>query len=354
MQSVAKKSIAIASAFGVAGVSSLFFGAAAANAEPVCANGGTLVSGTNICELTIDGNNTESFEATSDMTQLEVLLVGGGGNGGYSGGGGGGSVKIVDFDGGSAPTLSIVSGAGGSASTVSEGTTTATANPGTTSTDGSKDEGFAPGKAGVSGNGHAGAPEDNIGGGGGGAGASPTSRTNGGAGRKADAATVKNLAGDKVTPVYPLFKGDTNCYGGGGAVGTDKKAGTAGCNAGSVSEPGGTVNQPTDNMGGGGSAFIETPVDPAYGNYSDGADGVVVIRWNATPQVSLSFNDGSHGHTPSTEHLLTGDTPTKPSNPSVSGYKFLGWFTDPTFETAANFTTPIAASEIFYGKFQKK
>ncbi len=348
MHSFAKKTIAIASAAGVAGVSSIMFAAAPASATPTCENGGTLINATT-CELTLTSGQT--FTVQSDMSQLEALLVGGGGTGEYGGGGGGGQVKIVDFDGTTAPSLTVSVGSAGNATTISDGTTTATAKAGTSATNGSKDNGYAPGTSGVSGSGHKGYPEKHIGGGGGGAAGSPSSRYNGGAGLVASKASITNLAGKKVTPLIPLFKGDTNCYGGGGAVGTTKKAGKPGCNAGSLSEPGGTIVNPVDNMGGGGSSVISSPEQS--GEYT-GAAGVVVLRWNAAPVVTLTFNDGARGHNPKTEHLISGATPTKPTNPKVSHYKFLGWYTDPTFATPASFTVPITDSEIFYGKFAKK
>ena len=356
MHAVAKKSVAVASAVGLAGVSSLFFGAAPASAIPTCENGGTLIAD-NICELTIsytDGS-PQTFVATADMSQLQVLLVAGGGEGGYSGGaGGGGQVKIVDFDGGSAPTLSVIVGNENNSSSVTVGTKTVTALPGTsasnatTSTSHGKTVTTA-GKSGVSGNGHKGY-SSSKGGGGGGANGSPTHRRDGGAGKVANKLTVKTITAKTITPVFKLFAGDTNCYGGGGAIGDGVTDGTPGCNAGFVAA-GGTLNDPVAGFGGG-SGTVIMPSASYIGNKA--APGVVVIRWNATVPVTLSFNDGKRGHNPKTEHLLAGDTPTKPSNPKVSGYSFLGWYTDSSFTTAADFTQPVTDFETFYGKFKKK
>jgi uncharacterized repeat protein (TIGR02543 family) len=341
MHSVAKRSAAVASALGLAGISSLFIGAAPASAAPSCGTG-TLVAG-NVCEQTFTGDST--FTPTPQMTQLQVLLVGGGGSGGYSGGGGGGQVEVVDFDGATATQLTIgVSGAGGSSS-VTEGTTTVTAAPGTSAIAGPTFP--SPGTSGVSGSGKAGWPEAGVGGGGGGASASPVNNLDGGAGVVASAAPVVTATLTPATPVIPLFSDDTACYGGGGAVGDGTTDGAAGCNAGSV-QTGSAITDPQPNFGGGGGALITTPTSTAF---NSGAGGVVVVRWNATPTVTLTFNSGGHGTAPATESLLSGSTPTKPVDPAASGFVFKGWYTDPGFTTAADFSAPITASTTFYADF---
>lgn len=345
MHAFAKKSLAIASAVGVAGVSSIFLGAAPASAvvPPDCGSG-TLLTG-NICEQTFTGSGT--FTATPDMTKLQVLLVGTGGSGGYGGGGGGGgAVKIVDFDGGSAPTLTINAGQYQAAASVSDGTTTVTAAFGK---DAVAKTDSTPAQTGVSGNGHKGYPWGTIGGGGGGAHGSPAHRRDGGAGIAANKVTVKTVKGKAVSPYIKLFAKDTNCYSGGGAVGNGTTNGKPGCNGGFVAA-GGTITAPTANMGGGGGGLISTT--DTGGN--PGSNGVVIVRWNATPAITLSFNDGKPGHNPKAQHLLAGTTPTKPTSPSVRGYKFLGWYTDAARTTKASFTDPLDSSAVFYGKFKKK
>jgi hypothetical protein len=346
MRSTAKKTLALASAVGLGGLSSLFFGAGAANAAPMppCGDNGTLLKG-EICEQTFTGSGT--FTRTASMTQFEVLLVGAGGAGGYGGGGGGGGeVKVLDFDGVGTGDITVT--AGGGASQISGGSETYTAaaggsaSPGATST--------THGASGVSGNGHKGYPEGKIGGGGGGAKSSPKHRYDGGAGIVASAVTVKDLNGKTVHPLFPLFKNDSACYGGGGAVGTGKTNGKPGCGGGSVGK-GPVVKAPVDGSGGGGGGIISTPLTNTA---NAGATGVVVFRWNATPAITLAFNDGTHGHTPKTENLLAGTSAKKPSNPKVSHYKFEGWYIDPAFATKADFGATLNASTTYYGKFKKK
>jgi uncharacterized repeat protein (TIGR02543 family) len=341
MQSVAKKSAAVASALGLAGISSLFLGAAPASAAPSC-GAGTLLTG-NVCEQTFTTNST--FTPTPQMTQLQVLLVGGGGSGGYSGGGGGGQVEIVDFDGGTATPLAIGVGSTGISSTVTEGTTTVTAAAGQSAVSGANPP--SPGTSGASGSGKPGWPEAGVGGGGGGAAASPTNNLAGGAGVAASAAPVVTPTLVPASPAVALFSGDTACYGGGGAVGDGTTDGIRGCNAGSVQTGGGIV-APQANFGGGGGALITTPTDSTLNN---GAEGVVVVRWNATPAVTLTFDNGGHGTAPATETLLSGNAPTRPVDPTAAGFVFKGWYTDPGLTTAANFSTAITASTTFYAAF---
>jgi uncharacterized repeat protein (TIGR02543 family) len=352
MKLLAKKSVAIASAFGVAGISSLFFGAAPASADPTCANGGTLISG-NICELTLAANGSSSFAKTADMTQLQVLLVGGGGDGGYSSGGGGGQVEVVDFNGTQAETITATVGGTDGASSVGDDSQTVSAAPGTDAQGNFTTDTTTPGSSGVSGTGHKGYPVGKTtGGGGGGASASPKSRDNGGAGLAASKAPSVYVNGETASPLLHLFANDTTCYGGGGAIGTGKKGhdGTASCGGGSVAT-GGAINAPTESRGGGAGAIVTNPTDEGI---NSGASGVVVIRWNATPQVKLFFDDGVRGHAPATQNLLSGNLPKKPANPKVSHYTFKGWYTDAAFTTKASFTAPVTTTETFYGKFAKK
>ena len=348
MHSIAKKSLAIASAVGVGGISSLLFGAAPASATTTCSHGGTLVSG-NICEVTFTSNGT--FTSTSSMTHLQVLLVGGGGDGGYSGGGGGGDVKVINFDHVTSGKFTVVVGSSDDASTVTKSKVTASANGGGDATNGNQTGSgpATPGDSGRGGSGTAGWDENGIAGGGGGAYDSPTSQDNGGAGLAPAAVGQTTIKDHGVGPSINLFGNDLSCYGGGGAVGDGTTNGIPGCNAAYVLS-GGTISEATANHGGGGASVIATPTGS---DLDFGADGVVVIRWNAKPTVKLEFNDGSHGHTPATIHLLSGDIPIQPANPVVKGYAFVGWYTNSTHTKPANFTLPVTKTETFYGKFTK-
>jgi uncharacterized repeat protein (TIGR02543 family) len=321
-KSVIKATTAFA-VFATAGVSSLFLGASSASAATdACGAVGDLIS-PGVCEQTYtSGSNT--FVATASMTKLEVLLVGGGGTGsqttnGYAGGGGG-DVQVVDFHG-TTGNITLVVGDPGHASTAVGGATSGTALPGI--------GGDYTTAGGTSGSGKAGVAEVN-GGAGGGAGA-PGVTSAGGAG-----VTVTSLVGGS-----SLFDGDQNCYGGGGSTNT-----TQVCGAGAEDSTGQNVVAPAANSGGGAGAARSATVTST----SPGASGVVVVRWTAAP-ITLSFNAKGHGSAPAAESLTAGTAPTKPADPTATGYVFKGWYTDPGLTTAADFSAPLSSNTTFYASW---
>lgn len=248
--------------------------AAPANAAPyTCADGGTAVGG-GICELTYNSGPV-TFTPPANTSKLEALLVGGG-SGSYAGcGGGGGAVSVVNFADTKTPVHFAVGLAGaqdtdGGNTTATQGASVHTANGGLFATEGN---------GGTSGNGHLGWQtsqwvDEDFASAGGGAGASPTSTAVGGAGLTAAAA---GGAGS-------LFAGDTSCYGGGGGVfdfnGND---GSATCGGGYATTAG-LVDPIVNSGGGGGSVTGSSTYDtnPGWAQPSDGADGVVVVRWVVT------------------------------------------------------------------------
>jgi uncharacterized repeat protein (TIGR02543 family) len=330
------KATTVAVIGAAAGVSTIFLGAAPASAAtPQCGAVGTLIPSTNICEQTFTTAGAATFTRTADMTQLEVLLVGAGGSGGNAdaadsyaaNGGGGGDVQVVDFSPDTAQTtLTLNVGSGGASSTATDTVVSGTASAGSSS--------FI-GNPGNSGSGMAGVP----GGGGGGAGAAAAG-ANGGAGKQ-----VSTIA-----PSGSLFAGDTNCYGGGGAEGTfGGTLGTATCGGGTVADgaTATTIVSPVANSGGGGGGGDENSDQP--GNVA-GADGLVVVRWNAAT-VTLTFNNDGHGAAIASEAVVTGSAPTRPADPSATGWVFRGWYTDPSFTTAADFSAPLTAATTFFARW---
>ncbi len=67
------------------------------------------------------------------------------------------------------------------------------------------------------------------------------------------------------------------------------------------------------------------------------------------PIIPVTFVDGAT--TLSTQQLDYGDLATAPADPLKSGQIFEGWYTDDTFATAFDFTTPINAPTTVYAKF---
>ena len=57
------------------------------------------------------------------------------------------------------------------------------------------------------------------------------------------------------------------------------------------------------------------------------------------------------GGTISTQTINDGDTATKPADPTMTGYTFDNWYSEPTFVNVFNFSTPITADTGIYAKF---
>jgi hypothetical protein len=157
MQRVAKKATAIVATAAAVGFSSLFLAAAPATAAPVtCGNGATMLTG-GICELTVTATGPTVFTPTTEVSQLEALLVAGGGSGSYAaqgyGAGGGGEVKVVGFADTVTP-IDLTVGAADTDTTATQGAVVETAaagnSAGTSSSGGSSGNGNT-GAAGIAG-----------------------------------------------------------------------------------------------------------------------------------------------------------------------------------------------------------
>jgi uncharacterized repeat protein (TIGR02543 family) len=325
------------------GISSVFLGAAPADAAtPACGATGALISA-GICEQTFT-SGTSTFTPTAAMTKLEVLLVGAGGNGadqpvtsvGYAAAGGGGEVKVVDFSGTTSP-MTVTVPTPGTPALVTDGITTATVGNGGDAFPG----GAGPATGGASGNGNLGATSfagSGTGGGGGAGGATTTA--NGGAG-----VMVSSLV-----TASSLFIADSTCYGGGGAsglAGSPAVQGIATCGGGGPSDATSTALTAALANSGGGGGGIDVTQPLAL---RQGADGIVVIRWNAAT-VTLTFDANGHGTAPATQSIVAGSTATKPADPTATGFQFDGWFTDPGLTTPADFSAPIVAPTTFFAKW---
>lgn len=321
-------------AFAAVGATSMFAGAGSAAAAPseACGLDGTLIA-PGICELTFTSGST-TFIRTAQMTKLEVLLVGAGGassdqpvpsSTGYAAGGGG-EVRIVDFSAGTTDLDLTVAAAGvPSNSSVDDGTTLTTAGNGT--------DALSPSNGGTSGNGNVGVF------GGGGAGAAAVGLFDGGAGVVVSA----------IAPGGSLFTGDAACYGGGGAVSSSNASGvmgTATCGGGSGTAGGVSIVAPTANSGGGAGGVDSSQTALAR----TGAGGVVVVRWTAAT-VTLNFSANGHGVAPLPQPIVAGNTATAPAAPTAAGFNFLGWYTDASLTTLADFSAPVTASTTYFARW---
>ncbi len=66
---------------------------------------------------------------------------------------------------------------------------------------------------------------------------------------------------------------------------------------------------------------------------------------------TVTFNTNGHGTAPASQTVEEGKTATMPTNPTVEGYTFGGWYTDSACTTAYNFTTPVTADITLYAKW---
>ncbi|HLP23989.1 MAG TPA: hypothetical protein VK139_08130 [Microbacteriaceae bacterium] len=285
---------------------SLMFGGVGASA--VTCPVGTEIGSTGVCEVVYTEDGT--FALPEGVGTIEALLVGAGGSGTAEYGGGGGEVRIdaVSPDPDMYPagsSLMVWIGQGG---TFGNGGNGVGGETSVESGSGSSNGG-SPGepalRGGTSGNGN---DTPDYTGGGSGAGGSATS-INGGPG-----IVVGDLDSE-------LFTDVTDCYGGGGAGEYADQDTTATCGGGYRTDvtyntwdvdsfwvPGtGSANNvlPTANSGGGGATAYSFGGDSAFSAYgTDGADGLVVIRYDfatteptGTPTPSVS--------TPATATLAT-------------------------------------------------
>lgn len=82
-------------------------------------------------------------------------------------------------------------------------------------------------------------------------------------------------------------------------------------------------------------------------------DTVIHAKWEPVPVPvthTVTFYDMAGG-TISTQTINDGDTATKPADPTMTGYTFDNWYSEPTFVNVFNFSTPITADTGVYAKF---
>ncbi len=88
--------------------------------------------------------------------------------------------------------------------------------------------------------------------------------------------------------------------------------------------------------------------------YAPGAgisgDLTLYAVWVASYTVTFDSNGGSNVANATVE---SGDTVTKPTDPTLSGYTFAGWYSDSDLEDAFDFSTEITGDTILYAKWTK-
>ena len=66
---------------------------------------------------------------------------------------------------------------------------------------------------------------------------------------------------------------------------------------------------------------------------------------------TVSFNTNGHGTAPTSQNVYSGNTATKPADPTASGWKFGGWYREAACTNAFDFSTPITGSITLYAKW---
>lgn len=77
----------------------------------------------------------------------------------------------------------------------------------------------------------------------------------------------------------------------------------------------------------------------------------VYAKWTAK-DYEVSFIT-EHGKTPTSQNVPYNKTATNPGELTAEGYTFIGWYTDDTYTTKFNFSTPITGDTKVYAKWEK-
>ena len=77
----------------------------------------------------------------------------------------------------------------------------------------------------------------------------------------------------------------------------------------------------------------------------------VYAKWTAK-DYEVSFIT-EHGKTPTSQNVPYNKTATNPGELTAEGYTFIGWYTDDTYDTEFNFSTPITGDTKVYAKWEK-
>lgn len=81
------------------------------------------------------------------------------------------------------------------------------------------------------------------------------------------------------------------------------------------------------------------------------SDTKVYAKWTAK-DYEVSFIT-EHGKTPTSQNVPYNKTATNPGELTAEGYTFIGWYTDHTYSTKFDFSTPITGDTKVYAKWEK-
>ena len=80
-------------------------------------------------------------------------------------------------------------------------------------------------------------------------------------------------------------------------------------------------------------------------------DTTIYAKWTANDYYVSFFTE--HGKTPTSQNVPYNEPATDPGKLSEDGYTFIGWYTDHTYTTKFDFSTPITGDTKVYAKWEK-
>lgn len=96
---------------------------------------------------------------------------------------------------------------------------------------------------------------------------------------------------------------------------------------------------------------FDTSVTADLDLYAKWTEDTDPITPPAPTYYTVSFNMSGHGTQITGQTVEDGNKATKPADPTASGYTFMGWYKDSTFQTKFDFNTPIHADTPLYAKW---
>ncbi len=117
-----------------------------------------------------------------------------------------------------------------------------------------------------------------------------------------------------------------------------------------------TLDTPFTPAAAGVDGSFRFTVNLTKGEGDERATGSIVISGGvitASPVYSVTFNMGGHGTAPAAQTVTSGETATKPADPTAEGWCFGGWFTEAGCINAWDFDTPVTGNLTLYANWTK-
>ncbi|MCH5148139.1 MAG: InlB B-repeat-containing protein [Clostridiales bacterium] len=89
-----------------------------------------------------------------------------------------------------------------------------------------------------------------------------------------------------------------------------------------------------------------------FENTAINADTKIVAHWTVDERIMFKFDMQGHGEQIPTQKLEEGQKPTKPADPSATGYTFAGWYTNPECDgDEYDFSSEVSENTTLYAKW---